>query len=215
MSLRFPKGSISNINFDTLRNYSLSCGENSNHYRITVKQEADMKDAPGIVSNHLHTGMQEGDELEIGMPCGTFNLKENERDIVLIGGGIGVTPMMSFLQTLISIKNKTKIFFIHCVKNSAEHVFAPKVDEFANKKNIKSFAFYSRPTELKLHLENTKINHGRITENQLKNSIKNPKNCDFYICGPPDFTKNVLKMLENMEVPKEQISYEYFGPQLQ
>ena len=103
LSIRFPKGSITNINYDILRNYSLSCGENSDHYRITVKKEAKLKAKPGIISNFLHNNMQEGDELEIGMPCGTFNLKENERPIVLLGGGIGVTPLMSFFQTLISI----------------------------------------------------------------------------------------------------------------
>ena len=62
LSLKFPKNSIPNIPYDTLRNYSLSCGENSQRFQITVKKEFT-GEIPGLISNFLHSNVQEGDEV--------------------------------------------------------------------------------------------------------------------------------------------------------
>ena len=62
LSLKFPKNSIPNIPYDTLRNYSLSCGENSQRFQITVKKEFT-GEIPGLISHFLHNNVQEGDEV--------------------------------------------------------------------------------------------------------------------------------------------------------
>lgn len=151
------------------------------------------------------------------MPCGTFNLtsKVDDKDLVFISGGIGVTPNMSFLQSL-KLDSKRKVTFIQCVKNAENHVFAQKIDELATSNgNLDSHAFYSK-SKTKLNLKNTEIHEGRISGKGLKKILgKNFEN-EFFVCGPPGFTKCVLKMLEEeMNVPKGQIRFEYFGPQLQ
>ena len=218
LSLKFPKNSIPNIAYDTLRNYSLSCGENSQRFQITVKKEIS-QEVPGLISNFLHTVVQEGDEVLIGMPCGTFNLTSKvDKNLIFISGGIGVTPNMSFLQSL-NLDLKQKVTFIQCVQNAENHVFAKKIDELAaSNGNLSSHAFYSRP-KTQLNLTNTEIHQGRINGKGLKKIIgseENFENGEFYVCGPPGFTKCVLKMLEEeMNVPKGQIRFEYFGPQLQ
>ena len=159
------------------------------------------------------------------MPCGTFNLtsKVDDKNLVFISGGIGVTPNMSFLQSL-KLDLKRKVTFIQCVKNAENHVFAQKIDELATSNgNLDSHAFYSKSKTLKnffqkKNLKNTEIHEGRISGKGLKKIIggKNFENFEFFVCGPPGFTKCVLKMLEEeMNVPKGQIRFEYFGPQLQ
>ena len=151
------------------------------------------------------------------MPCGTFNLtsKVDDKNLVFISGGIGVTPNMSFLQSL-KLDSKRKVTFIQCVKNAENHVFAQKIDELATSNgNLDSHAFYSK-SKTQLNLKNTEIHEGRISGKGLKKILgKNFEN-EFFVCGPPGFTKCVLKMLEEeMNVPKGQIRFEYFGPQLQ
>ena len=153
------------------------------------------------------------------MPCGTFNLtsKVDDKNLVFISGGIGVTPNMSFLQSL-KLDLKRKVTFIQCVKNAENHVFAQKIDELATSNgNLDSHAFYSK-SKTQLNLKNTEIHEGRISGKGLKKILgKNFENdSEFFVCGPPGFTKCVLKMLEEeMNVPKGQIRFEYFGPQLQ
>ena len=46
------------------------------------------------------------------MPCGTFTLRSNNRPIVLIGGGIGITPMLSMLETLADNKDSRQGFIM-------------------------------------------------------------------------------------------------------
>jgi nitric oxide dioxygenase len=72
------------------RNYSLSAAHNGREYRISVKREAG-----GKVSNHLHAHVNEGDTLELFAPAGDFKLDANHKPLVLISGGVGITPTLA------------------------------------------------------------------------------------------------------------------------
>src|SRR5699024_5999288 len=88
-----------------LRQYSLSCATSEGMYRISVKREDAIGDLPkGIVSNYLHDYVTEGSILPVSAPAGDFVLNQDDkRPLVLISGGVGLTPMMSMLET--TIKN--------------------------------------------------------------------------------------------------------------
>jgi len=81
-----------------MRNYSISSKPNEEYLRISVKSEDE-----GYVSNFLHNNILENDILEISPPCGVFHLKEERiknksaKSIVLLAGGIGITPLMSMM----------------------------------------------------------------------------------------------------------------------
>ena len=79
-----------------------------------------MPGAPaGLVSNYLHDYVREGDTLKIGPPCGEFILDPElcaDRPIVLLSGGIGITPIMSMLKSLAHRRAETSIYFIHAVQ---------------------------------------------------------------------------------------------------
>src|SRR5690606_34988319 len=100
------------------RNYSLSDRPGVGHYRISVKREPSPEaHAPaGLISNYLHDEVQVGDALQIGPPCGEFSIDPAQvgpRPIVLIAGGIGVTPLLSMLKSLAHHRVKTPVYFIH------------------------------------------------------------------------------------------------------
>ena len=75
-----------------IRTYTLSSAPSDAHYRISVKRE-------GMVSGHLHDNLNVGDTLEARAPAGDFSLLPDiKRPMVLMAGGIGITPMMSMMH---------------------------------------------------------------------------------------------------------------------
>lgn len=84
------------------RQYSLSDAPGKEYYRISVKKEKGVDTPDGKVSNYLHDHVEEGDMLPVSAPAGDFVLNmDSTLPVVLISGGVGITPMMSMLNTLI------------------------------------------------------------------------------------------------------------------
>ncbi|MDT0130771.1 FAD-binding oxidoreductase, partial [Acinetobacter baumannii] len=74
-----------------IRTYTLSHAPSDDGYRISVKRES-------LVSRHLHEQLREGDVLETRAPAGDFTLDmASSRPVVLLAGGIGITPMLAML----------------------------------------------------------------------------------------------------------------------
>ena len=71
------------------------------------------------------------------------------------------------------------------------------------------------PLSMNCHLGNTDVQNGRLGKTSLTNLIEKPQECEFYFCGPKTLIVSILEILKNLQVPQNQISYEYFGPQLQ
>lgn len=170
------------------------------------------------------------------MPCGTFVLRTSDRPIVLIGAGIGCTPMLSMLETLVKSKTETgctqmrsmletlakvkksaKVTFIHCVKNSEHHCFAQDVDELIQDvPSFQSHAFYSSPTSETLSLNKTQVHPRKMKKEDLVDLLEGDlKKYEYYVCGPKGFIDFILNVLNEFNVSQEQISFEHFGPQLQ
>lgn len=197
---------IPNTDHKHTRNYSLSDSVDKDYLRISIKKEAGNPD--GIVSNYLHSDVVVGDTLTIGMPSGEFTLNESERPLVLISGGIGVTPILSMFKEAVK-RDKQQTIFIQCVLNSETHAFKNEINELLNA-NSKSVTVYSSP------LENDVLGgdydfEGILTEDVLK-VLSISKGCDFYFCGPTPFMSNVLTILNDLKVDQDHINYEFFGP---
>lgn len=198
------------------RNYSLSDRPDVGHYRISVKREPSL--APGspvgIISNYLHDSIREGDLLEIGPPCGEFTIDPtttSERPIVLLAGGIGVTPLLSMLKSLAHHGVKAPIHFVHAARNSRVHPFAKEVREIAKQhSNIKTHFRYDDPLPSDLaerHCDST----GLVDMKLLKACLKTP-DAEFYFCGPRPFMSNLYHGLKEWGVDESRIHFEFFGP---
>ncbi len=97
-----------------IRQYSLSDKANGHSYRISVKRESG--EVAGLVSNYLHDEIQAGDELDILPPAGDFFLQSAHLPTVLISAGVGLTPMMSMLESIVALKQQTPVFSCTPVK---------------------------------------------------------------------------------------------------
>ncbi|MDN3667996.1 NO-inducible flavohemoprotein [Echinicola jeungdonensis] len=187
------------------RNYSLSDYGNTKALRISVKKE--LGDPDGVVSNYLHEKVQEGDILEIGMPSGDFTLKESSKPVVLIAGGVGITPLISMYKSLKGKGRKTNL--IQCTPNSATRPFGNEI-QLQDDPNLSTIVGFSDPLASDKKGENYDF-EGLLTEEILKSQLPEEP-AEVYFCGPTPFMRLVLKLLNNLGVKEENIFYEFFGP---
>ncbi|WBL15064.1 NO-inducible flavohemoprotein [Sutcliffiella sp. NC1] len=196
-----------------IRQYSLSDAPGHDYYRISVKRESDKGSIPdGTVSNFLHEQVNEGDVLHITAPAGDFVLDvDSTRPVVLISGGVGLTPLMSMLNTIVNQTPERKVTFIHAAINSATHAMDQHVKELAQQhENVEYYVCYENPTEQD-RLEKVFDKEGYIDLPWLQSIIKD-SNSEFYFCGPVPFMKAINKALKEWNVREEDIHFEFFGP---
>ncbi|MDO5516067.1 MAG: FAD-binding oxidoreductase [Clostridium sp.] len=189
--------------FTKPRQYTLSMNYNKDFYRISVKRESE-----GYLSKKLCDEVNVGDSIYITVPMGNFVLKDNDRPLVLLGGGIGITPMITMAEE--AVKNRSRnIHIIYSIPNSMNHSFKEEIDALAQEDNVKKTTFYTRPFNNDKHGEDYEA-RGRINEEWMNENL--PLDGEFYFCGPVPFMKSVYQNLISMGINKEQINYELFGP---
>ncbi|BDD06759.1 NO-inducible flavohemoprotein [Aureibacter tunicatorum] len=176
------------------RNYSLSDAPNEEYLRISVKKEG--YHPKGIVSNYLHDHVNVGDKIQIGIPAGVFTLKKGKHPILLISGGVGITPLISMYK--VAKEQGRKVDFIQCAKNSNLHAFKTETHK-------DSTIIYEEP------LEGDSFDHkGSINKEVIKPLLN--KETEVYFCGSKKFMENVLQILQDLGVDENKIHYEFFGP---
>lgn len=191
-----------------IRQYSLSDAPNGKTYRISVKREGS-GDTQGLISHYLHNNVNVGDIVELSPPSGDFYLDQRiESPVVLISGGVGQTPMLSMLNTLIGKRSTRQIHYVHSAINSQVHGFADHVRLLAEKHdNLSQTLFYDAPTE-----QCTVYDYSGPTDlNLIRDQIDLP-NAHFYFCGPLGYMSMVSETLKGWNVPVERIHFEVFGP---
>lgn len=196
------------------RSYSVSSSPlREGHYRLTVKREA----APsagvpdGLSSCWLHDRIQIGDMIEASGPRGEFHLdEESPRPVVLLSGGVGLTPMVSMLHALKAAAHRP-VYFIHACDNGEVHALRDEVLFVARSRpGVEVHFCYRFPTADDLARQ---LHHsdGMLTP-ALLGRVLPVGDLDYYLCGPPPFMKAVYGLLRNAGVPKARIAYEFFGP---
>jgi nitric oxide dioxygenase len=198
------------------RNYSLSDRPGAGHFRISVKREGPLaQNAPeGLISAHLHDSVQTGDQIEVGPPCGVFTLDPTtagSRPVVLLAGGVGVTPLLSMFKSLVHASPSTPVYFLQAARNSRTHAFANEVRELAvGRPNVKTLVMYDDP--LADDLSHGYCDRGGVIDADLLREWAPTATADFYFCGPRPFMQAVFSGLVDLGVPAERMHYEFFGP---
>ncbi|MDR9852762.1 NO-inducible flavohemoprotein [Paenibacillus sp. VCA1] len=191
-----------------IRHYSLSAAPGGDSYRISVKRESGAPGKPdGVVSTYLHDRIHEGDVIEISAPAGSFTLDTSKSiPLVLISGGVGLTPMASMLETVLKEQPERKVTFIHAAINESFHAMREHVEQLdASHDNLKSYICYEKPLGQVACHKTGYIDLPWLQEITSQDS-------DFYFCGPVPFMSAVNKALKEWGVPEERIHYEFFGP---
>lgn len=190
------------------RNYSISCAPNNLHYRISVKFEPNGQGG----SRFLHKVAQIGDIIEMTPPAGDFFLPdEPERPIVLLSAGVGLTPMVSMIETIGNNYPDIEVHYVHGALNSKTHAMDKHIRSIAQKHGRMSVVtFYSEPAPQ----DSAGITHdqdGFISPDWLRDNTPF-SDADFFLCGPKPFLRNMVNELGVRGVNSERIHYELFGP---
>lgn len=203
---------VEELGFLQPRQYSLSSAFNPEYYRISVKKEIGIGSNPsGLVSKTLHS-KSEGDVISISAPAGLFHLeKDSQNPLVLISGGVGLTPMLSMLETNLNAIQNKKTVWVHGCRNESVHAFKDQIASLKQEvKWLETFTFYDT---IEREDHSNQIIEGRVDLNRCKDSIL-LDNAKFYICGPEVFIQTQYDALIDLNVNQDNIFYEEFGPQL-
>jgi len=192
------------------RQYTLSCAPSDKQYRISVKREDAIGDNPaGIVSTFLHHQVEEGDILPISAPSGDFVLDKSKRPLVLISGGVGLTPMMSMLEETIKSQPDRKIIFIHAARSGKVHAMKKRLLDISSEhKQVSTYVAYNEPDAE----DEGKYHHYGYIDETLLNSVLPGTDTACYFCGPKPFMRAMYKNLTNYGMKPEDIRFEIFGP---
>jgi nitric oxide dioxygenase len=205
---------VPRLGLQQIRQYSLSDAPNGRSYRISVKREGgpDPEQA-GYVSTLLHDQVQVGDRIRLAPPYGNFFIDvKATTPVVLISGGVGLTPMISMLNRVLQSPGR-EIVFVHGARNSAvqamrEHLHAMT----AQHPKLKTFIFYNEP--LPQDQQGRDFDYlGFVDIEPIAGAILLP-DADFYICGPIPFMRQQHDALIARGIKEPRVHYEVFGPDL-
>ena len=199
-----------------IRCYSLSDRPHSDHYRISVKRvkaPVERPDLPpGRVSNHFHAHVKVGSRLMLKAPSGHFHLiADPPQPVVLIAGGIGITPMMSMLNALLEPGGGREVWLYYGVRDGSELIMGEHLRSLARTHaGFHLHLCFSRPRAN--DTEGVDFQHrGHIDLTLLRGTLK-LGHYQFYVCGPRAMMESLVPGLQTLGVAAGDIHYESFGP---
>jgi uncharacterized protein len=198
------------------RCYSLSGPPDASHYRVTIKRVPAPVDhpeaAPGRSSTHFHDHVQIGHVLRVRAPAGHFFIDPDPSvPVVLIGGGIGITPMMSMLRWCLARQPQRTVYLYYGLRNSRDHAFKAWLeDAAAAHPSLHLHIVYSRPAESDVQGRDHQ-HQGHVDVDLLRRTLP-PGRHAFYVCGPPAMMDTLVPALAAWGVPVADLHFEAFGP---
>jgi Na+-transporting NADH:ubiquinone oxidoreductase subunit F len=175
-----------------------------------IKREF-MKVTPGICSSYIFS-RKPGDKVVVSGPYGEFHIKDTSNEMIYIGGGAGMAPLRSHIFHLFhTLKTNRKVSFWYGARSLRETFYE---EEFRKiEKQFPNFNFnlaLSEPLPEDNWQGYTGFIHQVLSDNYLS-SHETPEDIEYYFCGPPMMNSAVVKMLDKLGVPEENIAFDDFG----
>jgi len=191
------------INIDgspVVRCYSVSSApEAAGYFEISVKRQ-------GLMSGTLHASVRPGSMISVMPPAGGFAYPSNDdRPLVLLAGGVGVTPLMSMLRHAVAADPTRPVTLLYSVNSHRDIAFRDELQWIA-----------SRHPQAKIVVTTTRGPHatqylsGRIDRRMITDQIDDLSNSIFMICGPGPMIDTMKETLAGLGVPDAQIRSEAF-----
>lgn len=190
-----------------VRCYSLSDRPREEYYRVSVKRFEG-----GAGSHWLHDNVQAGNLLPVAAPAGDFTFQaERKTPVVLIAGGIGITPIVSMLNTLLHTGSKRDVYLVLGMRNGSEFPFQQHLLQVLEAApHVRPFFAFSQPQDNETVGED--FHHiGHVTLDYLREVLPS-NNFRFFLCGPPRMMQTLVPGLLDWGVPDDRVHFEAFGP---
>jgi len=192
------------------RSYSLCSAPGIDEYSaITIKRVVN-----GKASNFLADKIKSGDVIEVMEPAGTFTTEvnsKNKRNIVLIGAGSGITPLMGIAKAVLGNEPNSTVFMIYGNRNENTIIFKNQIAQLENKfvNRFKANHILSQPSS------SWTSHKGRLSQSEVIKLIEefpkfDLKSAEYFICGPEGMMDAAQNALQLLNVPKEKVRKESF-----
>jgi len=177
-------------------------------FRVTIKRIPS-----GLVSNHFHDHLNAGDIVDVKAPAGQFCLDlTRQTPIVLIGGGVGLTPLLSMLNAVVAAGARREVWFFFGVRDGREHVFREHLQTLAlQNPSLRLHVCYSQPADADRANPNPAFHHAERISIDLLQRVLPSSQFEFYLCGPPAMMADLSAGLKAWGVTEDKIFFEAFG----
>ena len=186
------------------RSYTIASAPTHTDYcEITVK-----KASGGWASRHLHDALAEGGLVKVYAPAGRFVFDgEGTSRVLLVAGGVGITPLMSMVRTLTDRAWRGRIDLVYSVKTRADIVFEKELEELARRfPDLHVTVTLTRePKE-----SDWKGERGPITRELVERVAPNLRSTPIYLCGPDPMMAAMTTLLRGLADPSAPIHVEAF-----
>ncbi len=174
------------------RNYSLSAVADGRCYRISVKREPG-----GRASGYLHDQVSEGSELQVFAPAGEFVLDQGGRPLLLLAGGIGITPLLAMAEAAL-VQGSRPVTLVHWVRDAGVQAFARQLQDWAGRfPQFQAHVIFGQPAP---------------DQATLQQWAPGAAGSEVYFVGPRPFMACLKRQLGLLGVADGQLHYEFFGP---
>ena len=192
------------------RSYSLCTASSvDEHPAVTVKRVVD-----GKASNFLADKIRKGDSIEVMIPMGTFTTEinpKNQRTVVLIGAGSGITPLMGIGKAVLHSEPSSKVFLIYGNRNENTIIFKKQLEELEQKYSgrFKVNHILSQPSS------SWTSHKGRLSQSEVIKLLEEFPGvkfteAEYFICGPEGMMEEAQKALQILKVPQDKVRKESF-----
>lgn len=183
------------------RCYSLSSAPEARGYlEISVRRQ-------GLVSNALHAAVRPGSTLSIKGPHGAFKYPaDDDRPIVLLAGGIGITPLVSMLRHMVASAPTRPVTLVYSARSEQDIAFRDELSSIARRHH---------QARVQLAVPDgsggPEMYPGHIDESLLRTTAPDLPHSVCFICGPAPMIEAMKTLLAAMGVPPGQIRHEIFN----
>ena len=195
LSLRIEAGGKSLV-----RCYTISSPPDwPRHLEISVKRQ-------GRVSAALHDSLRPGGRLSIRGPGGHFVYPAGDgRPIVLVGGGVGVTPLMSMLRHAVLRESSRPVTLVYSARTEDDFAFREELGEIARRNpRVRVVLAATRGAR------SPEVFPGRIDGKLLQSVVAEPLESLYFVCGPAPMIDSLRPTLDRMGVPGPRVHVEAF-----
>jgi len=211
------------------RQYSLSDAPKADYYRISVKREKGLHTGqqeaeahPGYMSNIMHEAKNVGDVVRVSHPAGEFFFDpahdhDGSTPLVLISAGVGLTPMVGILNTLVArgVTETQRISFIHGARSTKVQAFGKHIRDVTHAHPNISASIFIKSPDTATDAEGMDYHHSSRVKlgvlSRTKDLFLDSQKTKYYVCGPDSFMADMEKSLREMGVEEQRINMEVFG----